>query len=208
VLHGHSMARLKEFNEQQALDRAVDWFWARGYTASSIRDLANAMGIGGTSLYNAFGDKRALFLRCLDRYANRSSRERMARMEEQHPPKEAVRSFLGEIVERSLKDPDCKGCLLVNSALEVAPQDAEIGAAVAGYLDEIRSFFRRNVEAARRAGDLPKSVDVDAVSGHLLGIVMGIRALARIKRDRALMESIARPALALLDHPKSKSKLN
>jgi TetR/AcrR family transcriptional regulator, transcriptional repressor for nem operon len=115
-----------------------------------------------------------------------------------------VRSFLGEIVERSLKDPDCKGCLLVNSALEAAPQDVEIAAAVAGYLDEIRSFFRRNVEAARRAGEVPKSTDSDAVSGHLLGVLMGVRALARINRDRTLMENIVCPALALLDHPKSK----
>ena len=162
------------------------------------------MGISGASLYNAFGDKRALFMKCLERYADRSSRERMARIEERHAPKDAVRAFLSEIVERSLKDQDCKGCLLVNSALDVAPHDAAIGKAVAGYLDEIRAFFRRNLEAARRAGTVAKTIDADAVSGHLLGVVMGIRALARVKPDRKLLESVARPALALLDLPKSK----
>ena len=198
------MARLKSFDEQRALDRAVDCFWRRGYQATSVRELAGTMGIGGTSLYNAYGDKRALFVRCLARYANRSSRERMARMEEQHAPKQAVRAFLGEIIERSLKDPDGKGCLLVNSALDVAPHDADIAAAVAGHLGEIREFFRRNIEAARRSGDVPKTADADALSGHLLGVVMGIRVLARISRDRDLMEDIARPALALLDSPRSR----
>jgi TetR/AcrR family transcriptional repressor of nem operon len=198
------MARVKAFDEERAIDQAVDCFWSRGYEATSVRDLGEAMGIGGASLYNAFGDKRGLFVRCLERYANRSSRERMARIEEKCAPKDAIRTFLAEIIERSLKDPDCKGCLLVNSALDVAPHDAAIGKAVAGYLDEIRDFFRRNIEAARRAGTAPKAIDAEAVSGHLLGVLMGIRALTRVKPDRKLLESVARPALALLDLPKSK----
>ncbi len=198
------MARSKAFDEERAIDRAVDCFWSRGYEATSVRDLGEAMGIGGASLYNAFGDKRTLFVKCLERYANRSSRERMARIEEKYAPKDAIRTFLAEIIERSLKDPDCKGCLLVNSALDVAPHDAAIGGAVAGYLDEIRDFFRRNIDAARRAGTVPKAIDAETVSGHLLGVLMGIRALTRVKPDRKLLESVARPALALLDLPKSK----
>ncbi|MEI6202710.1 MAG: TetR/AcrR family transcriptional regulator [Enhydrobacter sp.] len=198
------MARSKAFDEERAIDRAVDCFWSRGYEATSVRDLGEAMGIGGASLYNAFGDKRTLFVKCLERYANRSSRERMARIEEKYAPKDAIRTFLAEIIERSLKDPDCKGCLLVNSALDVAPHDAAIGEAVAGYLDEIRDFFRRNIDAARRAGTVPKAIDAETVSGHLLGVLMGIRALTRVKPDRKLLESVARPALALLDLPKSK----
>jgi TetR/AcrR family transcriptional regulator, transcriptional repressor for nem operon len=198
------MARLKAFDEERAIDKAVDCFWSRGYEATSVRDLGEAMEIGGASLYNAFGDKRTLFVKCLERYANRSSRERMARIEEKHAPKDAIRTFLAEIIDRSLKDPDCKGCLLVNSALDVAPHDAAIGKAVAGYLDEIRDFFRRNIEAARRAGTVPKAIDAEGVSGHLLGVLMGIRALTRVKPDRKLLESVARPALALLDLPKSR----
>src|SRR6266540_6722136 len=87
------MARLKAFDEDRALDAAVDCFWLRGYEATSVRDLADAMGIGGTSLYNAYGDKRALFSRSLERYAQRSMRERIARMEASRRPKEAIRAF-------------------------------------------------------------------------------------------------------------------
>ena len=56
------MARLKAFDEDRALDLAVDCFWSRGYEATSVRDLADSMGIGGASLYNTYGDKRALFV--------------------------------------------------------------------------------------------------------------------------------------------------
>lgn len=196
------MARLKAFDEDRAIDAAVDCFWMRGYEATSVRDLAQAMGIGGTSLYNAYGDKRALFARSLERYANRSMRERIARLEDSHRPKEAIRAFLAEIIDRSLKDSDRKGCLLVNSALDVAPHDAEIGKVVGGYLDEIRAFFRRNVEAARRAGQVPRTIDPEAVSGHLLGVLLGIRVLARTGARRKLLEGVAQPALDLLDRPR------
>jgi TetR/AcrR family transcriptional repressor of nem operon len=197
-----AMARLKAFDEQRAIDAAVDCFWARGYEATSVRDLADSMGIGGASLYNAYGDKRALFTRSLERYASRSMRERIARLEARHQPKEAIRAFLAEIIDRSLKDPDRRGCLLVNSALDVAPHDAKIGRVVAGYLDELRAFFRRNLEAARQAGRVPGSLDPDEVSGHLLAVVLGIRMLARTGAKRRLLEGVARPALDLLDFPR------
>lgn len=193
------MARPKDFNEERALDSAVDCFWKHGYEATTVRELADAMKIGGTSLYNAYGDKRALFSRSLERYANRSMRERIERLETGHRPKEAIRAFIAEIVDRSLKDPDRKGCLLINSALDVAPHDAEIGKVVAGYLDELRTFFRRNIEAAQREGQIADALDADEVSGHLLGVLAGIRVLARTGARRKTLESVARPALALLE---------
>lgn len=193
------MARSKAFNEDRALDAAVDCFWLRGYEGTSVRDLTEAMGIGGPSLYNAYGDKRELFGRALQRYAERSMRERIARLEASRQPKEAIAAFVGEIVERSLKDPERKGCLLVNAALDVAPHDADVGRMVSGYLDEIRGFFRRSIEAARKAGQVPRRTDAEAVSGHLLGVVTGIRVLARTGANRKLLESVARPALQLLE---------
>ena len=196
------MARAKEFDEDRAIDAAVDCFWLRGYEATSVRDLAQSMGIGGTSLYNAFGDKRALFALSLERYANRSMRERVRRLEASRQPREAIHAFFAEIIDRSLADRDRKGCLLVNSALDVAPHDKEIGKAVAGYFDEIGAFFRRNIEAARKAGQVPKKIDAEDVSAHLLGVLVGIRVLARTGAKRKVLEAVARPALALLDAPR------
>ena len=195
------MARLREFDEDRALDAAVDCFWSRGYEATSVRDLAREMGIGGASLYNAFGGKRDLFVRVLERYANRSTRERIARLEAGHRPREAIRAFLAEVIDRSLKDRDCKGCLLVNSALDVAPHDAELGRAVTAYLEEIRSFFRRNVEAAIEAGETPLDTDAEALSIHLLGVLMGMRVLSRTGARRHTLEAVVQPALDLLGRP-------
>jgi predicted NodU family carbamoyl transferase len=115
--------------------------------------------------------------------------------------RDEIRAFLTEIIQRSLEDPDRKGCLLVNSALDVAPHDAAIGKVVAAYLDEIRAFFRRNAEAARAAGHAPRRIDPEVVADHLLGVVLGIRVLARTGAKRGVLEGVARPALELLDLP-------
>jgi TetR/AcrR family transcriptional repressor of nem operon len=128
------VARPRSFDDDTALDAAIACFWSRGLTASSVRDLAGQMGIQGPSLYNAFGDKRTLFVRALERYATSTMRERIARFEHEHDPKTAIRAFVQDAIERSVSDPYRRGCLLVNSALEVAPHDAELRAPIADYL--------------------------------------------------------------------------
>lgn len=150
---------------------------------------------------NAFGDKRYLFRQVLQRYAERSTRERIVRLESTLPPKQAVRGFLREIVERSLSDRDRRGCLLVNSALEIAPHDPELGAEVAARLAEIEAFFYRALVSAQADGSVPLDRDPADLSRLLLGVTLGLRVLARSNPDRELLEGVARPALALLDWP-------
>ena len=84
------MARPREFDEAAVLDAAIERFWQRGYEATSVRDLADEMNIAGASLYNAFGDKRSLYDRALNRYLDRSFRERIRRLEPSLPPREAI----------------------------------------------------------------------------------------------------------------------
>ena len=83
------MARPREFEEGVVLDAAMECFWNRGYEATSMRDLVDKTGITGASLYNAFGDKRAIYQRALDRYVEGSVAARLARCEEL-PPLEAI----------------------------------------------------------------------------------------------------------------------
>ena len=194
------MARPREFDEAAVLDAAMDCFWRNGYEATSVRDLAAHMGITGASLYNAFGDKHALFRQVVRRYAERSMRERISRLESALPTKGAVRAFLGEIVERSTGG-DRRGCLLVNTALEAAPDDPELRAEVAARLAEIEAFFRRAVTAAQRDGSIPPGRAPEDLARLLLGVTLGLRVLARSTPERDLLEGVARPALALLDWP-------
>jgi TetR/AcrR family transcriptional repressor of nem operon len=194
------MARPRTFDEEKVLDAAVACFWRRGLGATSVRDLAGEMGINSPSLYNSFGDKRALFTRALGRYAELWMRERIARLENEASPKSAIRNFLQELIERSISDRERRGCLIVNSALEVSPHDVELRGVIAAYLREIEMFFRRCLQRGQYAGEIGPNIDPDDTARHLLGIVLGIRVAARSRPERALLEGMVRPALALLDH--------
>jgi TetR/AcrR family transcriptional repressor of nem operon len=193
------MARPRGFDETAALDAAIECFRQRGYEATSVRDLTDCMGIGPTSLYNSFGDKRALFIKALERYVDCSVRARLARLESSLPPKQAVRTLIEDVVERSLTDRTRGGCLLINSALEIAPHDPEVGAEIAKRLGEIEGFFRRSISAAQSSGTIPRKLNSSDFARLLLSVLLGIRVLARSKPERTLLEGVARPALSLLN---------
>jgi TetR/AcrR family transcriptional repressor of nem operon len=171
-------------------------FWATGYAATSVRDLGDAMGLGSASLYNAFSDKRTLFTQCLDRYLDANMRARIARVESTLPPRQAIETFLAEIVERSLESR--LGCLLANATLEVAPHDPDIAGVVAERMGELEAFFRRCILAAQQDGSILSDIDPIDVARSLLTTVMGLRVLARGYPNRAVLESAARQALSLL----------
>jgi TetR/AcrR family transcriptional repressor of nem operon len=193
------MARPRSFDEADALDAAIDCFWRRGYGATSVRDLGAEMGLGSASLYNAFFDKRTLFLRALDRYLDGTMRERIARLERTRAPKDAVKAFIDEIVERSVNDPEQRGCMLINAAAEFDPRDPELGEEIAARLDELQGFFRRMIARAREDGAVRRDRDPSELSRLMLGVVVAIRVLARVRPQRPLLKGIAKPALALLD---------
>ena len=91
----------------------------------------------------------ALFVQALERYLDHSTRARIERLEKSLPPKQAIRRFIEEIIERSVNDRERRGCFLINSALEVAPHDRELGALIADRLAEIEAFFRRSIKGTR-----------------------------------------------------------
>jgi TetR/AcrR family transcriptional repressor of nem operon len=197
------MARPREFDEAAVLDAAIDRFWLRGYEATSVRDLADEMNIAGASLYNAFGDKRGLYERALNRYLEQTFRERIRRIEPAMPPREAIGAFLQEIIKRSLTDKARRGCMLVNSAIESAPYDPDFLDIVATFIDEVEAFFFRCVSKGQRDGTITRAHSARDLSRSLLGILLGIRVLARVRPERALLEGLVRPVFGLLDETAS-----
>ncbi len=192
------MARPREFDEEAVLDAAVQCFWAHGYEATSVRDLIEKTGITGASLYNAFGDKRALYQRALDRYVEDSVVDRIRRCEAL-APREAIGAFFAEIVRRSLDDRQHKGCMLVNAALDVAPNDPGFQRIVAAVLIRVEQFFLGRIEAGQADRTITRSLAAKTLARHLLGVLMGVRVLARVRPERPLLDGVVSGALALLD---------
>lgn len=191
------MARPREFDEATVLEAAMNCFWAQGYELTSVRELAKRMGITGASLYNAFGDKRSLYRQVLGHYLEQTVRDRVARLE-QLPPFPAIRTFFDEIVERSVTDKQRRGCMLVNSALELAPYDPEFQKLVAQEMIFIEAFFRRCIEAGQKDGTISAIRPGAELAKLLLSVLLGIRVLARTRPERAVLEDAANGALELL----------
>jgi TetR/AcrR family transcriptional repressor of nem operon len=193
------MARPREFDEDTVLDAAVQGFWAQGYEATSVRDLAQRMGMTGASLYNAFGDKRALYRRALDRYVEQGVADRIRRCDAMDDPRAAIGAFFDEIVQRSLADPHCRGCMLVNSALEAVPEQPGTTDNVAAAFVGIEGFFLRCVQAGQARGSITTAQPAEDLARLLLATLLGVRVMARARPEKQLLEGMVRPALALLD---------
>ena len=109
-------------------------FWRHGYEATSMEDLMDCMGIGRASIYNAFGNKRALFLAALQHYVSNAGALQGVRIPDS--PKQAIVSAFEFLIERAMTGESCDGCLVVNTALELAPHDEENRADSEGHLRE------------------------------------------------------------------------
>lgn len=191
------MARPREFDEQVVLDAALERFWAQGFDATSMRDLIDCTGLTGASLYNAFGDKRALYRKSLDHYVQRSISDRLARCQGL-APRQAIEAFFAEVLRRSLEDPQHKGCMLVNAALDVPPEDAEIRQAVAEVLCAIESFLRDTIALGQADGSISRAQSAADMARHLLGVLTGMRVLARVRPEKDLLEGIVASLRVLL----------
>jgi len=195
------MARPRTFDEDKVLDAAGDAFWARGYEATSTRELSAVTGLTASSLYAAFGDKQTLFRRAFDRYLGQTLHERMTRLGGLPSPALAITTFFHEMIERSLADPQHRGCLLANSAAGAAPEDTKLKEAVADELKRIERFFQDRFTAGQAVGEIPAKHDAADAAANLLAVLMGIRVFARARPERNLLTAAVRPMLTAFDLP-------
>ena len=192
------MARTKEFEPERALERAKNLFWERGYEATSLRDLLEAMGIGQGSFYGTFGGKHALFLAALDRYQRAAEASALATLED-GSPKEAIRAVFGGMVEiLAGQEEPRQGCLLANSAVELAPHDAEVGTRISRYVRLLEDAFERTVRRGQTAGEIDARRDPRKLARSLVSSSLGLRVLARTGTDRRTLEDAADAALWVL----------
>lgn len=167
------MARPSAFNHQQAIDKALLLFWRKGYQATSMSDLVEAMDISRSSFYGAFQDKRTLFLLCLDLFGERTcevlqkARSRMAAMD-------ALQFFF----ERHLSGPRPQqaslGCMLVNTVLEMAGVDDDLSDRASEHLLDMQHLFE---DCLRDAGC--KSEQARSLAGVLMLLNEGVRVASR-----------------------------
>lgn len=192
------MARPREFDETAVLNAATDLFWKRGFEATSIRDLADHTGLTTASLYNAYGDKRALYKRVLERYAESALGWCAQCLASQVSGMRAIETFFTTLAQDTAADPDRKGCLVVNAGLESAPHDRQFKEIVDGVLSQLEHLFRDCASRGQVDGSVTRAQSADDLARLLLGTMLGLRVLARTRPEPVLLEGMARATTALI----------
>lgn len=192
------MARPREFEVDQALRDAAEVFRLKGYHAASLEDLTDGTGLAKGSLYKAFHDKRTLFLEALDLYS-RESRGRFERtLNAPGSPKQAIRDTLVGYVERMRVSGGRAGCLVINTAVELGDQDAEIAGRVRDSSARRVAQFEAAVHRAQAAGEIDPAKDAHALAEFLDLIVQGIRVGVKSSPDEAPLLRAVQVALSAL----------
>jgi TetR/AcrR family transcriptional repressor of nem operon len=193
------MPRPKEFNPDEALDKAMHVFWHKGYEATSMEDLLAAMDLNRGSLYATFGDKRELFLKAMDRYCHRMVAERLSLLDRPGPALDTIRRFFRGMLEMALSDTTRKGCLIANTAMELSPHEKEVGNRVAKALSGIEEAYFKVLSRAKKQGEMRKGQDPRTLARYLTGMMQGVIVMYKAGTSAEAMRDIVETGLSVLD---------
>lgn len=179
------MARPRGFDEDEVLETALGVFWAKGFEGATLKDLEEATGLGRASLYGAFGGKRALFLRAVDRYLQRRSGPLLAALEHPESGREAIVGLFRALAAGTTPGAGRRGCLLTNCAVDLAAHDAEIGRAVGRNVADFERAFEAATRRAQAHGEIDPGRDPVRVARLLVVCLQGFMVLDRARPDPA-----------------------
>ncbi len=196
---GRPVARPREFDIDEALEKAIEAFWARGYEATSVADLMTAMSLQKGSLYKAFGDKRSLFDQAFGRYLDEAYAAQRKALSGDAPPLESLRRWIGAAIESVRDGESCRrGCFAVNTLVELGPEGRDVGDRLERHFQRLARLVAETVTRGQAAGEIRRDAPPDALAQLLLVFLCGLLANLRGPMAESEATRIAELALRLL----------
>ena len=193
------MARPREFDHDQVLNAAMVQFWTHGYRATSMRDLSAATGLQPGSLYLAFQDKRNLFIAALELHINKRLNIIKAIFETDEPALARFRNYFDLIIKSSLSKDGYKGCLMVNTILEMSVEDADINKRITKVFQKVERIFKKALEDAKREGAISKDKDTAGLAKLIITTIHGIRVLSKTRPKKATLNAIINNLMSAIE---------
>ncbi|NER84848.1 MAG: TetR/AcrR family transcriptional regulator [Leptolyngbya sp. SIO1D8] len=193
------MARPKAFDREAVLSKAMEVFWEKGYEATSMQDLVDAMGIHRGSLYDTFQDKRHLFLEAIAHYNTTVTKVAIAHLQAPGASRSAIEKHLMVFAEEAATDPHRRGCLMTNSIVELAIHDPEVATSLRRSLRTVEDAFCRALGRAQDKGEIAPDKDIHALAQYLTSSLQGLRVMSKVNPDREALVQVAQLTLAVLD---------
>lgn len=169
------MARPREFDIDVALEKAMQLFWTKGYEATSMTDLTEAMDLNKGSLYAAFGSKHDLFLAAIKRYLARDKAMFLANFDGPEPLKDAIRTHLTEYVgtfHKGVLVP--RGCLAINSLAELAAHDESVALLINRHIQGAVAFLTERIKKEQASGLLQTRTEARALAELVVVMELGL----------------------------------
>ena len=175
-------------------------FWQKGYYDTSVQDLVERTNVARSGLYGEFGDKHSLFLNALERYHQIMSGTILHELMHPGAGLKELKGFFTGLMRLSSKNEQSKlGCLMCNTAIDLAPDDPDVAARVKAFFDHLRKTFRRAIENGQATGDIRADIDALAYGDYLFGVMQGLAVLGRSPVESSVIRRFVRTALAQLD---------
>lgn len=192
------MARTKEFNEIEILDKAIDLFWFKGYNGASMQDVVDSLGLSRSSIYDTFGDKHQLYISALEQYRKQAAGGLINMVKQSISPIQTIQQLLEMLSNDSLNTVCNKGCFMTNSTIELAPHDPEIHKIVKDNMQDIEEAFYNLVKKGQDLGEITNQNDARALAHFLFNTISGIRVAAKSGADKAVYQDIIHVTLSVL----------
>jgi AcrR family transcriptional regulator len=187
------MARPKEFDQERALHRAISIFSQKGFAATSTDDLMRAMDLGRQSMYDTFGDKRALFLKALEVYVTEKVRSINVELQTPGSPLASIRRALVHFAERrDLSSTD--GCMGINAICEFGMRDEDVTRIIRTAAKAQRHTLMDTLRRAQKEGELAARTDIESLADFFESTLAGIRIAAKAGKTRPALRRIAEVA--------------
>ena len=188
----------KQFDPDEALEKAMQLFWAKGYAATGLAELQAQMGIGRKSLYDTFGNKRQLFIKTLQHYADGELRQILGDLDNAGSPLGNVRRLMRRLQETHAM-PESTGCMLGVSMGQSRTDDAEMAGILRRHVKGIEEAFYRVFKRAQDSGELKADRNIRDLARLFTGINQGMALMGRVQETPAVPRSIVNAALATLE---------
>ena len=190
------MARPRSFNPEEALDLARDVFWRKGFQGTSLDDITAATGLAKPSLYAAFGDKNALFLKVLDRYHERIVANAERILNEGPSARDAIERWLTGFVPFCSGARGSRGCLSINTAADGASDQKEVRKSVARFNRKLEELLKNRLRADR--AQFSDGFDPDSAAHTIMAIYSGLMVMAKDAPDAIHVRATLNQAMKLL----------
>jgi TetR/AcrR family transcriptional repressor of nem operon len=193
------MARSREFDEDEVLERAMQVFWRRGYQATTLRQLLRAMRLSKSSFYETFGTKRDLLLTALRRYAGSGMAGLIAPLLVPGASRPAIEATLANMVRHARSAEGRRGCLVNNTLGEVAPNDPVVFAATRAVLRRLETLLTAVVARGQARGEITRRESARALARFLANSFGGVNLAAKARLAGSALDDVVRVTLRALD---------